>query len=59
MNDVRMISQTPMVNKLDILSSWCLADCSVVREGKDDLSCPKICERERESVKKRGCALSC
>ena len=33
MNDERMISKTPMVHKLDALSSWCLADCSkYVRE---------------------------
>ena len=35
MNDERMISQTPMVHKLDVLSSWCLAVCSkYVREGQ-------------------------
>ena len=28
MNDERMISQTPIVHKLDMLPSWCLADCS-------------------------------
>ena len=28
MNDERMISHTPMVHKLDEVSSWCLADCS-------------------------------
>ena len=39
MNDERMISQIPMVHKLDGLSSWCLVDCSVVREEKDGLSC--------------------
>ena len=27
-NDERMISQTPIVHKLGVLSSWCLADCS-------------------------------
>ena len=28
MNDERLISQTPMVHKLDVLSSPCLSDCS-------------------------------
>ena len=48
MNDERMISQTPMVHKLDEVSSWCLADCSkYVRVSKE------------VSVKKSECALSC
>ena len=66
MNDERMISQTPMVHKLDEVSSWCLADClkyvrvsqwrrvNVVSVMLAGLSC---CwpEGKREE---RGCVLS-
>ena len=64
MNDERMISQTPMVHKLDVLSSWCLGDCSkYVRESQwrrenelshVDWSFLLLGSKERE----RECALS-
>ena len=62
----KIISQTPMVHKLDEVSSWCLADCS-----KYVCVCVCVCVRERErererervseeeSVKKSECGLSC
>ena len=74
MNDEIMIAQTLMVHKLDVLSSWCLADCSVVREEKDGLSRSKYMRESqwrRVNVlshvdwsfccqeAKRECALSC
>ena len=52
MNDKRMVSQTPMVHKLDVLSSWCFADCSKYVREWERVS-------EEESVKKSECALSC
>ena len=57
MNDKRMISQTPMAHKLDVLS---LVDS--LRWERKRVACHAwkyVRDSEEESVKKRECALSC